>query len=71
MSRVKIDIVRIAYIIGRSASLPLMWIVRLLGLGATMLLNFDLVSSGTAAQAPAPGKRVLMLYSDALASSRG
>jgi PAS domain S-box-containing protein len=64
MPQVKIDIIRIAYIMGRSVSLPLMWIVRLPGLGTTMLLIFSLVSTGAAAQAPASGKRVLMLYSD-------
>jgi PAS domain S-box-containing protein len=64
MPQIKIEIIRIAYIMGSSVSLPLMWIVRVLGLGATMLVIFNLVSTGAAAQAPAPGKRVLMLYSD-------
>src|SRR3984893_7635350 len=41
-----------------------MWIVRLLRLGTTMLLIFKLAGSAAAGQAPAPGKRVLMLYSD-------
>jgi len=57
-------IIRIAYIIGRSASLPSMWIVRLLSLGATMLLILNLASTSAAGQAPAAGQRVLMLYSD-------
>jgi hypothetical protein len=43
---------------------PSMWIVRLLSLGATMLLILNLVSSSVAGQAPAPGQRVLVLYSD-------
>ena len=56
--------IRIAYIIGRSASLPSMWIVRLRSLGATMLLILNLAGTCAAEQAPAPGQRVLMLYSD-------
>ena len=64
MPQLKMDIIRIAYIIGRSTSLPSMWIVRLLSLGTTVLLIFNLVSTGAATQAPASGKRVLMLYSD-------
>jgi hypothetical protein len=43
---------------------PSMWIVKLLSLGATMLLILNLVSASAAEQAPAPGQRVLMLYSD-------
>src|SRR6266576_3380452 len=64
MPQVKIDIISIAYIIGRSASLPSMWILRLLSLGATMLLILNLASTSAAGQAPVPGQRVLMLYSD-------
>jgi hypothetical protein len=59
-----IDIIRIAYSIGRSASLPSMWILRLLSLGATMLLILNLAATSAAGQAPARGRRVLMLYSD-------
>ena len=43
---------------------PSMWIVRLLSLGATMLLILNLASTSAAGQAPVPGQRVLMLYSD-------
>jgi hypothetical protein len=41
-----------------------MWIVRLRSLGATMLLILNLAGTSAAGQAPAPGRRVLMLYSD-------
>src|SRR5258707_6240267 len=64
MPQLKIDIIRIAYFIGRSASLASMWIVRLLSLGATMLLILNLAGTSAGGQAPAPGQRVLMLYSD-------
>jgi PAS domain-containing protein len=53
-----------SHIIGRSASLASMWIVRLLSLGATMLLILNLAGTSAAGQAPAAGQRVLMLYSD-------
>src|SRR5260221_309923 len=43
---------------------PSMWIVRLRSLGATMLLILNLAGTSAAGQAPAPGQRVLMLYSD-------
>src|SRR5258708_17449773 len=43
---------------------PSMWIARLRGLGATMLLILNLAGISAAGQAPAPGQRVLMLYSD-------
>jgi PAS domain S-box-containing protein len=64
MPQLKIDIIRIAYFIGRSASLSSMWIVRLLSLGATMLLILDLAGTSAGGQAPAQGQRVLVLYSD-------
>src|SRR5258708_36271676 len=51
----------ISHIIGRSASLPSTWIVRLRSLGATMLLILNLATSA-AGQPPVSGKRVL--YSD-------
>src|SRR5258708_6225589 len=54
---------RTSHIMGRSASLSSMWIVRLLSLGATILLILNLATSA-AGQAPAQGQRVLMLYSD-------
>src|SRR5271166_2281080 len=43
---------------------PSMWIVRILSLGATMLLILNLAGTSAAGQAPAPGQRVLVLYSD-------
>src|SRR5271165_6263968 len=43
---------------------PSMWIVRLLSLGATMLLIPNLAGTSAAGQAPAPVQRVLVLYSD-------
>ena len=43
---------------------PSMWIVRLLSLGATILLILNLAGASAAGQALAPGQRVLMLYSD-------
>src|SRR5271166_7045758 len=43
---------------------PSMWIVRLLILGATMLLIVNLAGTKAAGQAPAPVHRVLVLYSD-------
>jgi hypothetical protein len=43
---------------------PSMWIVRLLSLGATMLLILNLAGTSAGGQAPAPGQRVLVLYSD-------
>lgn len=43
---------------------PPMWIVRLLNLGVTMLLILKLAGTSAAGQAPAPGQRVLVLYSD-------
>src|SRR6266436_5846494 len=43
---------------------PSMWIVRLLSLGATMLLILNLVGTSAGGQSPAPSQRVLMLYSD-------
>src|SRR5271165_735512 len=43
---------------------PSMWIVRLLILGATMLLIVNLAGTKAAGQAPAPVQRVLVLYSD-------
>jgi signal transduction histidine kinase len=43
---------------------PPMWIVRLLSLGATMLLILNLAGASAAAQAAAPDQRVLVLYSD-------
>src|SRR5260370_15150694 len=64
MRQLKLDIIRIAYIIGRSTSLPSMWIVSLLSLGAAMLLILNLVGTSAAGQSPAPSQRVLMLYSD-------
>jgi len=64
MPQVKIEFIRIAYMIGRSASLPLMWIVKLRSLGATMLLILNLAGTSAAGQAPTPDQRVLMLYSD-------
>jgi PAS domain S-box-containing protein len=64
MPQLKIDIIRIAYFIGRSASLASMWIVRLLSLGATMLLILNLAGTSAGGQAPAQGQRVLVLYSD-------
>ena len=41
-----------------------MWIVRLLSLGATMLLILNLADTSATGQAAAPVQRVLMLYSD-------
>jgi hypothetical protein len=41
-----------------------MWIVRLLSLGATMLLILNLVGTGAAGEASTPVQRVLVLYSD-------
>jgi signal transduction histidine kinase len=41
-----------------------MWMVRLLILGGTMLLIVNLAGSKAAGQAPAPVRRVLVLYSD-------
>src|SRR5258708_24264588 len=64
MPQLKIDIIRIAYFIGRSASSASMWIVRLLSLGATMLLILNLAGTSAGGQAPAQGQRVLVLYSD-------
>jgi hypothetical protein len=64
MPQVNIEIIRIACIIGRSASLLSMWIVRLLSLGATMLPILNLAGTSAAGQAPAAGQRVLILYSD-------
>jgi hypothetical protein len=64
MPQPEIAIIPIAYIIDRSASLPSMWIVRLRRLGATMLLILNLAAISAARQAPAPGQRVLELYSD-------
>src|SRR5258708_389164 len=55
-----------SHIIGRSASLPSMWIVRLRSLGATMLLILNLAGTCAAGQAPAPGQRVLMLSDERL-----
>src|SRR5271167_3873247 len=43
---------------------PPMSIVRLLSLGATVLLILNLAGTTAAGQAPAPGQRVLVLYSD-------
>src|SRR5258708_13330868 len=43
---------------------PSMWIVRLRSLGATMLVILNLAGTSAAGHAPAPGQRVLMLYSD-------
>jgi signal transduction histidine kinase len=43
---------------------PSMWTVRLLSLGATMLLILNLAGTGAAGQAPEPVQRVLVLYSD-------
>ena len=43
---------------------PSMWMVRLLILGATMLLIVNLAGTKAAGQAPAPVQRVLVLYSD-------
>jgi PAS domain-containing protein len=43
---------------------PSMWIVRLLSLGATMLLILNLAGTSVLGQAPTPSQRVLMLYSD-------
>jgi PAS domain S-box-containing protein len=64
MPRGKIDIIRIAYVLGCAASLPSMWIVRPLSLSATMLLILNLAGTGAAEQTLAPRQRVLMLYSD-------
>src|SRR5258706_5723525 len=38
--------------------------MRLISLGVTMLLILNLAGTSAAGQAPAPGQRVLMLYSD-------
>jgi hypothetical protein len=43
---------------------PSMWIARLLSLGATMPLILNLAGTSAAGQAPPPGQRVLVLYSD-------
>jgi len=43
---------------------PSMWIVKLPGLGATMLLILNLAGTSATGQAPAPDQRVLVLYSD-------
>ena len=43
---------------------PSMWIVRILSLGATMLLLLNLADTSAVGQAPAPVQRVLVLYSD-------
>ena len=43
---------------------PSMWIVKLLSLGATMLLILNLAGTSAAGQAPAAVQRVLVLYSD-------
>jgi hypothetical protein len=43
---------------------PSMWIVKLLSLGATMLLILNLAGTSAAGQAPAAVQHVLVLYSD-------
>src|SRR5271166_5261160 len=43
---------------------PPMWIVRLLSLGASVLLILNVAGTSAAGQAPAPVQRVLVLYSD-------